>query len=225
VSDVTPYKNRLSAGEQLAEAVATALGGVEAAVRVVALPRGGIPVAVPLAQRLNCPLEVLAAKKIALPSNPELALGAVTPDGTTVWGQTSLLEESNQQALTQAREKALQSAIAQQEKFNPHCPSASIENSIVIIVDDGIATGMTMLSAVKALRDKKPAQVWMAAPVAPLEMKPQLEQSCDRAIILQTPDPFWNVGRFYKEFPQVSTEEAIAQLKEQAKRAKSHPQP
>ncbi len=219
MSEITRYQNRFSAGELLAEEVVQALAGLDAPVRVYALPRGGIPVAVPIAKRLNCALDVLAAKKIALPANPELALGAITPDGTTVWNQRSGLE------LAQGREKALASAIAQQEEFNPYCPSASVKDSIVILVDDGIATGMTMFAAVKALRKQAPAQIWLAVPVAPLEIKPQLEQSCDCAIILQTPDPFWNVGRFYEEFSQVSTKEAIAQLKEQAKRAKSHPQP
>lgn len=224
MSNIARYQNRFTAGEYLAEEVVKALASVDTPVRVYALPRGGIPVAVPVAKRLNCPLEVLAAKKIALPSNSELALGAITPDGTTVWNQRARLGEGSQQTLEQAREKALASAIAQQEQFNPHCPCASVKDSIIILVDDGIATGMTMFAAVKALRKQAPAEIWLAVPVAPFEMKSKLQESCDRAILLQTPDPFWNVGRFYEEFSQVSTPEAIAQLQEQAKRAKSHPQ-
>lgn len=206
------YEDRLQAGELLATEVAIGLEGVELPIRVYALPRGGIPVAFPIAQRLNCPLEVLAAKKIALPNNPELALGAITPDGTTVWAKSSFSKRKNSQELEQAREEAYQSAIALQEQFNPHCPQLSVENTIVIIVDDGIATGMTMMTAIKALRKQEPAQVWVAAPVAPPEMKEKIEQNSDRAIILETPDPFFNVGRFYKKFSQVSTEEAITYL-------------
>ncbi|MFW6359657.1 MAG: phosphoribosyltransferase [Chroococcales cyanobacterium] len=214
------YEDRLQAGELLATEIAAGLEGVELATRVYGLPRGGIPVAFPVAQRLNCPLEVLAAKKIALPSNPELALGAITPDGTTVWTKSSFLNRKNPQELEKAREEAYQSAIALQEQFNPHCPRLAVENTIVIIVDDGIATGMTMMTAVKALGKQNPAQIWVAAPVAPPGMKEKFEQSRDafgsvfdlRAIILQTPDPFFNVGRFYKKFSQISTAEAISYL-------------
>mgnify|MGYP006270290869 FL=1 len=212
VSDATLYQDRLSAGEALAEAVADSLVGVESPVRVYALPRGGIPVAAPIAQRLNCPLEVLASKKISLPRNSELALGAVTPDGTTVWSKYPHLQRQNQKELEKARERALASAIAQQEQFNPHCPAADVKKAIVLIVDDGIATGMTMMTAVAALRKKQPAQIWIAAPFAPPEIKPQLLKYSDRAIILHTPDPFINVGRFYANFPQVSIEEAISYL-------------
>jgi len=113
VSEGTLYQDRSSAGEALANAVAASLGETESPVRVYALPRGGIPVAAPIAQRLNCPLAVLAAKKISLSSNPELALGAVTPDGTTVWGQFTRLKRKNRQELEKAREEAQQSAIAQ----------------------------------------------------------------------------------------------------------------
>lgn len=206
------YEDRLQAGELLATEIAAGLEGVELPTRVYGLPRGGLPVAFPIAQRLNCPLEVLAAKKIALPSNPELALGAITPDGTTVWTKSSFIQRKNSQELEKAREEAYQSAIALQEQFNPHCPRLSVKNTIVIIVDDGIATGMTMMTAVQALRKQNPAQIWVAAPVAPPEMKEKIEQSSDLTIILETPDPFFNVGRFYKKFSQISTAEAISYL-------------
>jgi len=212
VSEATLYQDRFNAGEQLAQQLATALAETKFPIRVYALPRGGIPVAVPIAQQFQCPLNVLAAKKIALPPNAELALGAVTPDGTTVWAQSPPVKRKNQQELEQARDQALASAIAQQEEFNPHCPAASVENAIVILVDDGIATGMTMMTAEEALRKQQPAQIWVAAPVAPAEIEQQFQTSCDRAVILQTPDPFVSVGRFYANFPQVSTEQAIAYL-------------
>lgn len=212
MSQSTLYQDRVSAGERLAQEVVTPLTKVTSPVRVYALPRGGIPVAVPIAQQLQCPLEVLAAKKISLPPNSELALGAVTPDGTTVWAKSPHVQRKNQQELKHAREEALASAIAQQGQFNPHCPAASVENSIVIIVDDGIATGMTMMTAVEALRKQQPAEIWVATPVAPPEIKEQFQKICDRALVLETPDPFGSVGRFYAKFSQVSTEEAIAYL-------------
>ncbi len=210
--DTPLYQDRWSAGEALAEQVAASLEDKNVVVRVYALPRGGIPVAFPIAQKLECPLEVLAAKKITLPPQSELALGAVTPDGTTVWADFLPRKQYNQQELEQARREAESSAIAQQEEFNPYCPSAPVENAIVILVDDGIATGMTMLTAVEALRKQQPAQIWIATPVAPPEVKKQFEQVCDQVIICHTPDPFLSVGRFYAKFPQTSTQEVISYL-------------
>lgn len=213
MSEVTLYQDRASAGEALAVEVANTLAGGDLPVRVYALPRGGIPIALPIAQRLNCPLEVLASKKISLPPHSELALGAVTPDGTTVWSQMEQGKRNNPQQLEKAREKARKNAIAQQEQFKPYCPSVELENAIAILVDDGIATGLTMMAAVEALRKQNPAQIWIAAPVAPPQIRDQFLQMCDRALILHTPDPFMSVGRFYQEFPQVSNEQVISYLK------------
>lgn len=212
MSDTPLYQDRLSAGEALAEDILASLPEGEIAVRVYALPRGGIPVAFPVAQKLQCPLEVLAAKKITLPPKSELALGAVTPDGTTIWAHFSQVKGHNQQELEDAKEQAQSSAIAQQEQFSPHCPSAPVENTIVILIDDGIATGMTMLTAVEALRKQNPAQIWVATPVAPREMQQQFQNVCDQVIIRHTPEPFLSVGRFYAKFPQTSTEQAISYL-------------
>lgn len=219
MSETTLYEDRINAGEALAQAVETSLEGNDLPVRVYALPRGGVPVAIPIAQRLNCPLEVLAAKKISLPPNSELALGAVTPDGTTVWAKFPQVRQQRKRKLDQGREKAISSAIAQQEQFQPYCPSASVAGSIVMIVDDGIATGMTMMSAIAALRNQNPAQIWVVAPVAPPETEVQFQKLSDHTIILHTPDPFLNVGRFYKNFPQVSTEEAVSLLLEHQNRS------
>jgi len=210
------FANRLEAGERLAEAVWESLNekpilGTPSLV-VYALPRGGLAVAAPIAKTLNCPLDVIVAKKITRPDNRELAIGAVTADGYTLWlprprspREPAYLYEM---ALHEAREKA----YSQWQQFAPSRPTVEPQGAISLIVDDGIATGMTMAVAVQALRARQPAQVWICVPVAPPEILPQLHAWADRVIVLATPSPFYSVSRFYRTFDQVETEEAIACL-------------
>lgn len=220
-SDSTVFANRLEAGERLAQAVLAVVEAhrpardreAEAISRFVvyALPRGGIAVAAPIAQALHCPLDVIVAKKITRPENPELAIGAATSDGHVLWltqGQ-SISSDLYKVMLQQTRERAQ----LQWEQLAPFSPQIDPAGAIALIVDDGIATGMTMAVAAKALRAKKPAQIWICVPVAPLEILPHLQTWSDRAIVLATPQPFQSVSRFYKEFPQVEMEEAIECLK------------
>lgn len=219
MSTKTLFCDRLSAGEQLAAAIFTALdklksSGGEASPTVYALPRGGIPVAIPVARRLGCPLEVIATKKIALPANPELALGAVTAKGTVLWALPERLKNKPIEALSEAKNQAHQKAISQQFRFAPYCPQISPEGAIAILVDDGIATGMTITTAAMELQTYCPAQIWLASPVAPKPLIQNPPRWCDRTIILATPDPFHNVGRFYKNFTQVETQQALSLLQQ-----------
>lgn len=213
-------RDRTDAGEQLAQAIRvvltqTAADGVSAPAVVYALPRGGLPVAAPVAHLLGCPLDIVVAKKISHPQNPELAIGAVTSSGQILWStQTPFGRQYSRQeeaALSQALSKA-QSQFAQ---LSPACPQVNLEGAIAILVDDGIATGMTMAVAAQALRAQHPAAVWLCAPVAPLSLLPWLQQWGDRIIVLDTPESFLSVSRFYVEFPQVEMEEALAYLQQQ----------
>ena len=210
------FTNRAEAGEQLAEAVLQTLqqdvhSNLPRLI-VYALPRGGLEVAVPIAQKLHCPLDVTVAKKITRPENPELAIGAVTADGHTLWLPRSRSSQEPaylyEMALHQARERA----SAQAQQFAASRPVTNLAGAIAIVVDDGVATGMTMAVAVKALRAQQPAEVWIGVPVAPPEMMPHLQQWADRVIVLATPSPFLSVSRFYKTFDQVEMEDAIACL-------------
>lgn len=203
------FIDRHEAGEKLAQAVLQEVQTLRSPNRfiVYALPRGGIPVAVPVAQALHCPLDVLVAKKITRPDNPELAIGAVTADGYVLrLGQQRIPDW--QEALERAQTKA-QAQLAQ---FTDR-PNVDPEGAIALLVDDGIATGMTMAVAALSLRQRHPKEIWVCAPVAPVELSEQLDQYCDRAIILATPDPFYSVSRFYRLFPQVELEDAILDLK------------
>lgn len=218
------FASRAEAGKQLAAAIVAELTQLRSECRgdpaiaqakpiVYALPRGGLPVAVPIAEQLQCPLDIVVAKKITTVFNPELAIGALTPDGEIIWGQNEMASSIYNGRI---REKDIHSAqakaefqLAQLSKFRPQ---VSPEGKIAILVDDGIATGMTMAVAAKAIAKQKPAQVWIAVPVAPVQLMSSLEEWCDRAIVLATPDPFISVSRFYVDFPQVDLSEAQAYL-------------
>ncbi len=215
------YCDRVDAGEQLAVSIAERLQQIPSVKGIphllLALPRGGVAVAVPIAKRLQAPLGVIVAKKITLEPNPELAVGAVTADGHVVWGGGRF--QTVDKAITWSRySEALQQARShaeiQWQAFAPYCPKLNLEGAIVLLVDDGIATGMTIAAAVKSVRSQHPAQVWICAPVAPLELIPFLERLCDQLVILKTPSPFHSVSRFYREFDQVATEVVIAQLQQ-----------
>lgn len=201
------FDDRTEAGEQLAQAVLQEAKLTDAPFVVYALPRGGVPVAVPIARALQCPLDIIVAKKIVRPQNPELAIGAVTADGHVLRASNVPVPEW-QTVLEQAQTKA----IAQLSQFSDR-PAVSVEGAIAVLVDDGIATGMTIAVAAKALREQRPREIWICAPVAPAILVNNLRQYCDRLIVLATPDPFWSVSRFYRSFPQVELDAAISGLK------------
>jgi len=212
-----PFADRASAGEQLAAAIASELARCpqpQAAV-VYALPRGGIATAVPVARAMGCPLSVVVAKKIALPPNEELALGAIASDGRYQWGSTDPEAAAEAgEALEAAKASAQQQAIEQWQALAPGCPEVTPAGKVAILVDDGIATGMTVAAAARSIRAQQPSQVWIAAPVAPPEVARDPPTDCDRAIVLATPQPFLSVGRFYQRFEQLDTDEALAALQQ-----------
>jgi putative phosphoribosyl transferase len=207
------FTNRHQAGEQLAQKVLQILADSppEATVHLVvyALPRGGLAVAAPIAQHLHCPLDVIIAKKITRPENPELAIGAVTSDGHTLWlpRSRSLHEPANlyEAALHEAQKRA----SLQDQQFASSRPQVNPTQAITLVVDDGVATGMTMAVAIQALRAQNPAQIWICVPVAPPEIMAHLQSWADQVVVLATPSPFQSVSRFYQEFNQVEMNEAI----------------
>lgn len=210
------FADRLEAGERLAEAVLQETESSSSLLQfiVYALPRGGLAVAAPIAQRLHCPMDVIVAKKITRPENPELAIGAVTADGHVRWlPQSRSLREATDRYET-ALQQAHDRANRQWEQFAPNRPQINPHGAIALVVDDGVATGMTMAVAIQSLRSQHPAQIWICVPVAPPEILPHLQSWADRVLVLATPNPFFSVSRFYKEFNQVEMADAIACLQQ-----------
>ncbi len=214
-----PFRDRTDAGIQLAKAISTTLTQLSANTVlppqvVYALPRGGLPVALPVARLLQCPMSAIVAKKITHPKNPELAIGAVTALGNVLWEQSRVPRKPEQRQAV--LDTALATAKTQTAQFSPACPDVNLINgAIAIIVDDGIATGLTMAVAAQALRMYQPAAIWLCAPVAPPSLLPWLQTWGEVLITLNTPEPFFSVSNFYESFEQVSTDEAIACLHQQ----------
>ncbi|MBN3922354.1 phosphoribosyltransferase family protein [Nostoc sp. NMS4] len=216
------FADRTHAGELLARVIYDILtqetidSGVKPLPIVYALPRGGVAVAAPIASLLDCPLTIVVAKKISHPENPELAIGAVTTSGNVLWADQKLFRLKHD---VRWREVALNKAMNQakylEAQLIPACPQVNTENATLILVDDGIATGMTIAVAATAMRALSPAAVWLCTPLAPQKLLPWLEQWGDRTIVLETPEPFWSVSNFYAEFPQVDTLEVLLYLQQQ----------
>jgi predicted phosphoribosyltransferase len=212
------FADRWDAGEKLAQVIQVELERLRLTQSVVqpivyALPRGGIPVAQPIARQLQCPLDLIVSKKITRPDNPELAIGAVTADGHVLWAEAHSEESDPFLLWSKALHHAQKKAQVQLTRFASSCPHIAARGAIALLVDDGIATGMTIAVAAQALRDQQPAEIWICAPVAPASLVPFLHDWSDRVLVLETPEVFYSVSRFYAEFSQVETEAAIACLR------------
>jgi putative phosphoribosyl transferase len=210
----TRYANRTVAGRALAETLL-----VEAVLEkplVLALPRGGVPVAAEVAARLNAPLGAILVRKIGVPGRSELAMGALA----MVDGQLS--EFRNEEIVEGLRipDQAFQAARNRErlelERRTSIFPSRNlgVADSTVIVVDDGLATGSTMLAAVAAIRALQPAAVVVAVPVGARQAVQALRAVADLVVCLSTPEPFIAVGAAYEDFRQLSDEEVVAILDE-----------
>ncbi|HEX8714239.1 MAG TPA: phosphoribosyltransferase family protein [Solirubrobacteraceae bacterium] len=184
---------------------------------VVALPRGGVPVAVEVARRLRAPLEILAVRKLGAPGNPELGVGAVAEDETGVLDPDSAARVGMTQAMldeTLAREaRELRRRV---ERYRDGRPALELAGRTVIVVDDGLATGLTDLAAVRAVRKRGADRVVVAVPVGSGEAVSLLEGEADRVVCLTVPERLYGVGMWYRDFAPVSDEEVVSLLAQAA---------
>lgn len=206
------FKNRTEAGKKLA---ARLLEYKSEQPLVLALPRGGVPVAYEVAAALDAPLDVIVVRKLGAPGQPELGIGAVVdgdhPQSVLNEDVMSLLHVSD--AYLQ-REVAveLQEIRRRQERYRGGRPPAPIEGHTVIVVDDGIATGGSMRAALRGVRRARPRRLVLAVPVAPPETITALQSEADAIVCLSTPVFFHAVGQFYANFTQTTDEEVIELL-------------
>ncbi len=210
------FSNRVDAGKRLAASLTDFVG--KNAI-VLAIPRGGVVVGYEIARALNLPLDLIIPRKIRAPDNLELAIGAVTEDGTIILdkklaayigvSESYIKEESERQKLEIERRLKM---------YRQNEPYPSLKGKDVIIVDDGIATGSTMKAALASVRNRGAKTVTIAVPVGPPSTIEELERQADRVVCPYTPEYFAAIGQFYRDFRQTSDDEVIELLKQNRQR-------
>jgi putative phosphoribosyl transferase len=217
------FRDRSDAGRQLAARLASLADKHPV---VLALPRGGVPVAFEVAKRLGCSLDVIVVRKLGVPFQPELGMGAVGEDDALVLNDEVVrLARVGQEELARvvARERAEVEARAR--RFRDGRPAISLVGKVAIVVDDGIATGGTAGAAIEVARARGAARVVLAVPVAPAESVEELRQVADAVVCLTTPATFFGVGQWYRDFSQVPDEQVVLLLAAAAPSGGSPPPP
>ncbi|WP_442755031.1 phosphoribosyltransferase [Methylocystis sp. JAN1] len=207
-----PFLDRADAGRRLCDAL-TEFKGEDAA--VFALPRGGVPVAAPIADMLKAPLDLVLVRKIGVPYQPELAMGAVADGGKPVVVRNEDVIALSGVSETQfARECAEQCAEIERRRrlYLGARPRAEAKGRVAIVVDDGIATGATTRAALKAVRAREPKKLVLAVPVAPMESLDLLRKDVDQLVCVEAYDYFVGVGFYYRDFRQIEDNEVIELL-------------
>ncbi len=184
---------------------------------ILAVPRGGVPIGYYLAKHLDFTLDLLMTKKLGHPANDEFAIGAVGIESIIIEEAYQIPKEYIQQQTKRIR----QELIERYKKFMGDREPAVLKNKIVIVIDDGVATGRTILATLRMLRSREPKKLVVAVPVASQEAAEKIKKEVDDFICLYTPKTFYGVGRFYDDFSQTSDEEVIALLKELNERGKA----
>lgn len=198
--------NRKDAGIQLASMLADYADRKDSL--VLGLARGGIPVAFEVSKALHLPLDVFMVRKLGVPGQEELAMGATTLLGGRVLNDSIIADlELTEADIGQAEKKAISELNQQNQSYRKGKQLPQIENKHVILIDDGIATGATIRAAIKAIRALKCAEIVVATPVAPPDTVRHLEALADKVIAVKTPEPFFAIGNFYDDFSQVGDEE------------------
>ena len=182
---------------------------------ILALPRGGVPVALEVSRALRAPLEILAVRKLGAPGNPELGVGAVTEDGTGVLDPHSAgmvgMDQATLDATLARESEELRRRV---ERYRQGRPPIAVDGRAVIVVDDGLATGLSDLAAVRALRKRGAGHITVAVPVGSQESVAMLEQEADRVVCLTIPRRLYGVGMWYRDFAPVSDEQVVSLIAE-----------
>lgn len=210
-----PFQDRREAGRQLANALSDYARRDD--VIVLALPRGGVPVAAEVARALDRPLDVLAVRKIGVPTQPELAMGAVASVGGTIemYRNDELLAQvGDGEAFDDVAARELAELRRRESIYRSGRDPIRLKGRNVLLVDDGLATGATMRVAVAAARQLEPARIAVAVPVASRTACEELRDLVDEVICLAAPEPFEGVGRWYVAFPQTTDDEVRQGLAE-----------
>jgi putative phosphoribosyl transferase len=211
-----PFKDRRDAGRKLARKLLHYAG--RSNLSVLALPRGGVPVAYEVALGLSAPLDIFIVRKLGLPGREELAIGAIASGDVRVLNQDIIRMLSiPQEVINFVVKRESQELRRREALYRGDRPSPELRDQVAILVDDGLATGASMRAAVAGLRARKPARIVVAVPAAAVEVCDAFRQEVDEVVCYTTPDPFYGVGRWYEDFSQV-TDEEVRDLLEKANR-------
>lgn len=210
------FQNRVDAGRQLARKLACYANRED--VLVLGIPRGGVPVAFEAAQALHAPLDVLLVRKLGVPGERELAMGAIASGGARILNRRLIAElgvTKGQLEETIAEQEA--ELQRREELYRGVRPGIPIQGKTIILVDDGIATGSSMLAAIEALRTLQPKKIVVAVPVAPTHADTDIGNVADEFICVDQPEEFYGIGQFYQDFSQTQDSEVRVLLERSAR--------
>jgi len=203
--------NRTIAGQLLADALKKYSNHPQ--VLILALPRGGVPVAYEISRDLHVPFDVFLVRKLGVPYQQELAMGAIAMGGVTILNSDVIQQSGvSEEEIARVTHKEEQELIRRNQRYRNNKLLPEVKNKIIILVDDGLATGATMRVAITALKKMQPAKIIIAVPVAPKDTLDELKKLVDEVVCLLTPAPFFSISLWYEEFPQTSDEEVCELL-------------
>lgn len=203
------FEDRIDAGKQLAQSMADFAGRAD--VLLFALPRGGVVVGAEVAKVLNLPLSVIVTRKIGAPDNAEYAIGALSETGETIWNEAERFAY-DQEDLNRIVDKEEKEAERRIKKFRDGKPLPDMRGKTAVIIDDGVATGLTIRAAIAAARHKHAAKIVLAVPHGAADSLKKLRNEVDQIFVLEEPWLYGAVGQYYKNFPQTSDEEVVELL-------------
>lgn len=215
ISSEMRFKDRTEAGQRLAEQLSPYAGRRD--VVVLALPRGGVPVGFEIARALHAPLDILLVRKLGVPGHEEYAMGSIAEGGVCIL-MNDVITHLNipQAAVEEVIARKRKELALRAELYRNHRAPIPLKNRIVIVVDDGLATGATMIAALQIVHASKPARIIVAVPVAANESLKQVQQHADDLVCLLIPDRFHAVGWWYETFEQTSDDQVMQLLNEAA---------
>lgn len=209
------FSDRSSAGQLLAQDLTGYANRSD--VVVLALPRGGVPVAFEIATILNVALDVLLVRKLGVPDQPELAMGAIASGNVQIVNEDIVRDLNlSESAIAKVGLQEQKELERRENLYRGNRPFPELQGKTVILVDDGLATGATIWAAILAVQKQQPARIVVAVPVAPSTAYSQLADKVDEMVCLATPTPFYSVGQWYERFPQTTDDEVRDLLKKAA---------